>query len=188
MTPEVQVAIVAGAVTALGWLVVHTLQVRAARVGHARESLLAHTERQLEELYGPLAFLIYEGRQTFNDLLKSLGRTYVFVEGKPLPENELKTWLFWADHDFLPRNARIKALLTAKTHLIDGEVMPESFVAFLNHCNSWHINHLRWEEERVEYSWHSAVAWPDDFERDVIDSFTRLKRRHDGLLRALGRE
>lgn len=188
MDPKIQAAIIAGAVVAVGWLVAHILQIRAARVAHARQSLLAHTERQLEELYGPLTFLVYEGRQTFTDLLRSLGRQYVFHKDNPLTEEELATWLFWADNDFMPRNSRIKELLTYKTHLIDGDAMPNSFVTLLDHCNSWHINHLRWKTEQVEYTWHSDVNWPHEFEKDVIDTFERLKRRHSQLVKVLGSE
>jgi hypothetical protein len=52
--------------------------------------------------------LLYEGRRTFLDLLQSLGRNYVFSDDQPLPPAELKTWLFFAESEFLPRDDQIK--------------------------------------------------------------------------------
>jgi hypothetical protein len=188
MNTAVFVAVLAGSVTALGWLANYLLSARADRRGREAEALLRHTERQLEELYGPLAFLVIEGRQTFRDLLASLGRNYVFRPGGTLPDNELKTWLFWVDNDLLPRNEQIKRILMDKTHLIDRDEMPASYVAFLDHHNSWKINHLRWQKEQVPYSFRSSVNWPKEFEDDVIDTFGRLKARHATILgNTLGR-
>lgn len=182
MDTSVVVALIAGAVSAVGWMVNHILTERRDRIRQRTEASLKHVERQLEELYGPMAFLLYEARRTYQDLLDTLKRDYVFIKGKPLPEQELKTWLFWAEKSFLPRNEQIKELLTSKTHLIEGTRFPDSYVAFLDHQNSWSIQHKRWKEEGIEYSWHSKINWPVDFEREVIETFEFLKAKHTALL------
>jgi hypothetical protein len=182
MNPTVTAALVAATAAALGWLVSYVLTVIAARRSLRQTAALKHIERQLEELYGPIAFLILEGRQTFRELLASLGRSYVFIEGVSLPPDELKTWLFWVENDFLPRNERLKTLLSTKTHLLDSPDIPRSYLAFLDHHNSWHINQLRWQKEGVEYSWQSKINWPESFEEDVLDAFRMLKARHTDLL------
>src|SRR5918992_4081292 len=110
MGTPVIVALLAGSVTALGWLVNHWLSGRREEQRRRTEAQLKFVERQIEELYGPLAFLIYEGRRNFLDLLDTLGRRTVFVGNRPLPQDELQTWLFWAEAEFLPRNDRIKGL------------------------------------------------------------------------------
>jgi len=180
---KIQTAIIAGSVTAIGWLVTHVLAVWREDLKHSREAYLLHTEKQLEELYGPLAFQVYEGRRTFKDLLSTLGRSAVFLSsGESLSEDDLKTWQFWAENDFRPRNKTIKQLLLNKPHLIEGNSMPKSYVEFLDHCNSWEINHLRWELEGVEYSWHSNINWPDKFEEDVINVFSQLQKRRASLI------
>ncbi|MGH9439302.1 MAG: hypothetical protein ACRD22_15755 [Terriglobia bacterium] len=178
MNPTVTAAIVAAAVAALGWFISHLLALRVGTRTLKQTAALKHIERQLEELYGPLAFLILEGRQTFRELLASLGRNHVFVMDKPLPEDELKTWLFWVENDFLPRNERVKTLFSSKAHLVEGATIPESFLKFLDHHNSLQINHLRWQKEQIRYSWHSKVNWPKSFEEDVLASFRDLKVRH----------
>jgi len=181
----IAVALITGSITAIGWLSTHTLTARRERARARAEATLHHVERQLEELYGPLVFLIYEGRRTFEDLLQTLGRTYVFRESESLPPNELKTWIFWAENALLPRNDRIKQLLMAKTHLIEGGVFPPSYVAFLDHHNSWVVNHERWKKEQVPYSWHSRINWPETFESEVIGTFQYLKAKHARLLTQL---
>jgi len=178
----ITVALIGAAVTALGWLMSHVLAQRREQTKAQKQAALDHVERQLEELYGPLTFALYEGRRTFKDLLDHLGRRFVFEGDRPLPKEELETWLFWAEKDFLPRNERIQQLLMSKTHLIDGAVFPKSYVQFLDHHSSWAINHLRWKEQGVAYAWRSKINWPFEFENDVIETFERLKKRHAALL------
>jgi hypothetical protein len=179
---SVVVALIAAAVTAAGWLVNHILADRRAGERQQTEACLQYVERQLEQLYGPLVSLIYERRRTFIDLCDTLGRNQVFVEGQPLTEDELEAWLFWSEESFLPTNERIKQLLMSKTHLIEGEGFPQSYVALLDHCNSWNIRHKRWKEQGVEYSWHSKINWPLAFQQEVIETFQRLKARYTALL------
>jgi len=185
MAIQLQIAVIAGVITAAGWLVTHTLQQARDRQKERRESLLRFTERQLEELYGPVAFLVIEGRRTFEDLLDGLGRRYIFAAGQSLPPVELRTWLFWVENDFMPRNQKIKELLAAKTHLIEGPTIPASFLRALDHYNSWAINHLRWQKEQIPYSFHSKINWPPEFGEEVLATFNALKRRHTALIHQL---
>jgi len=182
MSTALAVALLAATVTALGWLANYVLTTKADRRRREASALLEHVERQLAELYGPLAFLVIEGQQTFRDLLASLGRRFVFPPSGELGEDELQTWLFWAENDLLPRNAEIKRILMTHAHLIDGGEMPATYVQFLDHHNSWQINHLRWQKQGVPYPWHSKVNWPDTFTRDVLDTFRRLKATHAALV------
>jgi hypothetical protein len=182
MEPSIGVAIIAGSVTAVGWLINHILTDRREREKRQTEASLKYVEKQLEELYGPLAFLLYEGRRTFEDLLDTLGRNYVFTHDNSISKEDLKIWLFWAEHSFLPKNEKIKELLISKTHLIEGSRFPESYVTFLDHHYSWSIQHQRWKEEDVAYSWHSKINWPVEFEQEVIQTFERLKAKHSALL------
>jgi len=183
MDTSVLLALLAASVTLLGWLINYILTGRDERRRKQLEESLARMESQLQELYGPLAFAIQEGQRTHQDLLKALGRDHVFVEGKELTEDELKTWLFWVENDLFPRNERIKTLLLDKTHLIDDEQVPQSYLDFLEHYNSWKINHLRWQKEQVKYPWRSNLAFPDQFAAQVLATFEALKSRH---ARALG--
>jgi hypothetical protein len=181
MNVAVVIAVIAGLVSAVGWLVNYVLSSNADLKRQRLISRLAHLEAQLEQLYGPLAFFIIEGRASANDLISTFGRA-PFLAGEELSEQELSRWLFWVDNDFLPRNAAIQALLSSKSHLIAGESIPDSYVEFLDHYNSWRVTHLRWKQEGFEYSWHSKVIWPEAFGNDVMDTFQDIKKEHARLI------
>ena len=180
MSTAIVVAVIAGAVSAVGWVVNYVLATRTEKRRVRLQARLSHVERQLERLYGPLAFLIYEGRPAFDDLLRTLGRGVVF--DRRLSATELELWLFWVDNEFMPRNAAIQTLLSSQTHLMVGTKMPESYMVFLDHYNSWRISHLRWQKEKVPYEWHSRINWPQGFEDEVISTSQDLKREHARLI------
>src|SRR5690349_13759555 len=119
MSVSILVAIISGLVTAIGWLVSHILLKRREVESRRLDASLRFVELQLEELYGPLAFLVWDSSKAFKDFLENLGRLNVFHEDDPLPEQELKLWLLWVDNYLFPKNERIKDLLTTKTHLIE---------------------------------------------------------------------
>ncbi len=176
------IAILGAVVTAFGWLVTHILSASAENRRQRLISQMEFTKQQLEELYGPLAFLILEGLQSFHDCNAALG----WKEGEQwrevLSEQEHQTMSFWVEYEFFPRNKKILELLSSKTHLIEGEEVPESFLIFLDHYNSWYIKHLRWQKQGVEYGWHSKIPWPIHFNEDVLSTFKRLKKRHAELI------
>ncbi len=181
MDTALTVAILGAVVTAIGWLVVHILSTSAERHRQRLVAQIEFTKQQLEELYGPLAFLILQDKQSWRDLLETLGRNYVFLNDY-IEEDELKTWLFWVENDFFPRHQKIVDLLASKTHLIEGERVPESFLAFLNHQHSWKIYHERWQKQGFAYSWHSKVNYPTEFDKEVLTTFEHLKKRHSRLI------
>jgi hypothetical protein len=182
---------IATAFAAIGWIVNHILSEYRDRRNQQLAASLKYTERQLEELYGPLAFLVWEGRRTFQDLKETLAELrgkkpedmkYIF----PLShENELNLWLFWVENDFFPRNEKIQQLLMTKTHLIEGARMPNSYLEFLDHHNSWKMDHLRWKKDKIEYSLTSKINWSEQFEKDIIVIFERLKTQHTKFLKAI---
>jgi hypothetical protein len=182
MDVTLTVAILGAVVTALGWLITHILSISAERRRQRLIAQLEYTKQQLEELYGPIAFLILEGQQTFRDLFAAQGWEVPLPLDKELSKQESQIWFFWVEHDFFPRNKKIQELLSSKTHLIEGERVPESFLTFLDHYNSWYINHLRWQEQGIEYGWHSKIGWPNSFDDDILSTFRKLKKRHAILI------
>lgn len=182
MDKAVAIALLGASISVIGWIANYILSTAAERRRQRLTAQLDFAKQQLSQLYGPLAFQVMEGRRTFQDLLAAFNRTYVFKGDVPLPPDELKTWLFWIEKDFFPRNEIIKELIATNTHLIEGETVPESWLAFLDHYNSWSVNHKRWREAGIEYSWRSRTNWPNEFENEVISAFQMIKRRHSKLL------
>jgi hypothetical protein len=182
LAPAIIAAIVAAVVSAVGWLVNYRLSAKSQREQQRLTDQLRHVERQLEHLYGPLVFLIQEGRASFEDLLQTLGRNSVFIRSRPLTDDEAKLWLFWVDNDLMPRNAAVQSLLSTQSHLIVGDHIPHSYIRFIDHYNSWRVNHSRWKQEGIPYSWHSKVNWPREFEAEIVETFVRLKRQQARLI------
>ncbi|MFE3057132.1 hypothetical protein [Nocardia sp. NPDC059239] len=182
MNVTVLVAVIAATVTGIGWFVTHVLALRAETEKQRLASHLSIVETQLAELYGPLAFLVLEGKSSLGDLESNLGRRAIFRDDDPWSADELATWLYWVDNDFMPRNLKIQTLLSSHTHLIVGETMPPSYLGFMEHYNSWRTVHQRWKDEGIEYCWHSRTDWPRDFDKDVADTFDALKKEHSRLV------
>ena len=183
------VAIIGAIITGIGWLVQSALdrrrqqqQIQAEDQRRRDSARLSQVTAQLQELYGPLVCLMYEGREGWSDLLRTLGRSYVDLSGKEPNDPEVETWVFWAEHLFLPRNERIMELLTTKMHLVEGPARPESYVSFIEHHQSWTIRHSRWRETGAPYNWHSSISWPVTFELEILETFATLKLRQEGLI------
>jgi hypothetical protein len=174
--------LIAATVSIIGWIVNYLLTGKAERQRQRLSASLEHIEKQLEELYGPLAFWVMDGKDSYADLLGVLGRDEVFIDDKELTPGELKAWLFWIENDIFPRHERIQTLLSTKTHLIEGDKVPQSYLDFLKYFNSWRMSHLRWKKEGKKYSWQSRLDPSEDFAEDVISTFEKLKVRHSQLL------
>lgn len=115
------------AVSAVGWIVNYVLlqDRRENEVAWLQDCPISET---IGVALGPLTFLMLEGRRSFKDLLDKLGRNHVFVHNCDLPKDELDLWLFWVDHDLMPRNITVKNLLSAHTHLVVGDQLPNSYI------------------------------------------------------------
>src|SRR6188472_757909 len=104
MDTTILLALFAALVSTIGWVTNYILSGRDERRKKQLDASLGYLESQLQELYGPLAFLVQESRRTRVDLHQALGREEVFPPGGTLEGNDLKTWLFWIENDIFPRN------------------------------------------------------------------------------------
>jgi hypothetical protein len=179
---SVLVALIAAAVAMLGWVVAHYLEKRRSWAAERLSSQIAYRERQLSELYGPLAFLLIQGHQAFADVLEMVDHKLELTRSAP-DDPHVQLWLFYVDTVFMPRNQAIEELLAKGSHLIEGESsVPPSVLRFLKHHGSWRAEHQRWKQEGVPYAWRSRIVWPSEFEDEFLDAFERLKIEHARLL------
>jgi hypothetical protein len=180
MNTALIVAILGAVITALGWLITNILSTSTERRHQRLIAQVEFTKQQLEELYGPLAFLVLEGEQSERDLRELIGND--IFKNEEIEEDALKTWLFWVENDFFPRHQKIVDLLSSKTHLIEGESISKSFLAFLSHSHSWKIIHERWQKLGIEYAWYSKVRYPLEFNKEILSTFEYLKKHHSILI------
>lgn len=179
MNTALLVAILGAIVTAIGWLITYILSSSMERRQQRLIAQVEFTKQQLEELYGPLAFLVWEGEQSNRELEAIVGKDF-----KEFSKNEDKrnTWLFWVENDIFPRHQKIVDLLSRKTYLIEGESLPESFLEFMTHSHSWKISHERWQKQSIVYPLHSEQRYPLEFNKEVLSTFEYLKKHHSILI------
>lgn len=153
------------------------------RPGTPAASELERVGRQLEEFYGPLFYLVEESRLAIEDVMDHLKRDYVFPTDGPLPEDELRFWLFRAENDLMPRNEEMVALIQAKRALAEGETLPRILDALVEHQKSWRELHRRWKEQGVKYGWRSSTPFPRNLGTVLEREVARLKARRAELLK-----
>src|SRR4051812_35545971 len=103
----------------------------------------ARIDRQLAELYRPLAALVEESRLSVQDFLKKEGRTQILPSDREPTDLELKRWIEKAETDLMPRNDRMCALIRTYPDLVEGE-RPSGWQALLEHQDGWKAAHEKW--------------------------------------------
>lgn len=199
--------LVTGVLLAAAWVGTHVWETVVQAQRQKNEWELAYVSRQISELYGPLYFLVAEGREAWQNFQYEFHRDFrrstpfiqesetVFTDDsgarvtfpvlKPLTRDEQAMWDYWKDHEFMPRNRKIQELLKAHPDLIVGQEVPPSYGSFLAHYQAWEIDEQRRRDTGVPYSGMSRMNWPYDFEIGIINSYKALKARQMKLVRSL---
>ena len=145
------------------------------------QAQIARIERQLSELYRPLAALLEESRLSVQDFLKKEGRQQTLPSDRPPTEAELRRWLEKAEGDLMPRNERMCVLIRSKRDLVEGGALPANWQALLDHWDGWKAQHEKWKKEGVEYPFHAPSPFPRLLEKEVRASIAALEARRDAL-------
>lgn len=164
--------IVVGIISTISWVGVQFWEMVVQSKRQSNEWELNYVTKQISELYGPLYFIIIEGRQAWDSFVyefsREFGRNSPFIvkenivfesDGKretysvfyPLTDKENKMWSYWKEHEFMPRNRKIQELLKTHSDLIIGDEAPKSYSNFLRHFQSWEINEQRLKETGAPY-------------------------------------
>ena len=208
MDATITIAVLGASISVMGWIVNYILSTSAERNRQKLLTQIEFTKQQLEELYGPLVFLVMEGRYSFSEALKTIASMPIFdVETLPkehvvqtkrkgtkieisgnvsdskisLGEDD-EVWAYWIENEFIPRNEKIKTLIANKTHLIEGEEMPKSWLEFIEHYNSWKVNFDRWKKGLAKFPLYSRTGWPQDLDDNILSTFKLLKKRQAYLM------
>jgi len=164
-------------------LILLTLTLAACSSGPSapQQADAAKIDRQLTELYRPLAALVEESRLSVQDFMKKEGRQQVLPSDRPPTDDELKRWIAKFEGDLMPRNERMCALIRSKRDLVDGPELPASWQALLEHQDGWRAAHEKWTKEGVAYPFHAPTPFPRSLERELKASIAALEARRDAL-------
>jgi hypothetical protein len=148
----------------------HELSLRSAHTQITRQSEIQYRERQLAELYGPVYALLKQIRPL--DDLWSTGK---------LPKTEQA-----AIQHIRRANDRIVEILLTKSHLIEGDAIPQSFNRFLTHVAIWHAYLDTPGADWASWNILHEAHYDPTFEASVYASTESLKRQLDELYKQYG--
>ena len=175
-----QTALIAAAVTILGWYVTYAYARRRDDQTRRIEIRLKYQQRQIEELYGPLLSLI---EQIFNvwQVRQSILNSN---DGHSSAEQQDRIREFIYNEYFSPLHHEIATILRTKLYLLEGGQMPSTFALYLEHATREACQHRLRNELHIETS--GGTPWPQGFYEDVKITLQRLLEEHQGGLDKLG--
>jgi hypothetical protein len=163
----------------IGYLATYLNNLRLSQLAER----LDRVNRQLGEFYGPMFAMTHASDiawRAFRSVYRP-GQTY-FGEGKPLTDEELKTWRLWMSTVFMPVNLRVYEIILSKSDLLIEPQMPECLLMFCAHVAAYQAVLKKWENK--DFSEHtSLVNYPAGVLLDYArESFQKLKTEQEELL------
>jgi hypothetical protein len=173
-----QPALIAAAVTVLGWYVTYAYARRREDQTRRIELRLKYRQRQIEELYGPLLSLI---EQIFNvwEVRQSILASTDSLDGA---SRDRVNEFIWKEY-FLPLHHEIRHLLRTKLYLLEEDLMPETFSRYLQHSTQEECQHRIRNELQIKT--YGGMPWPKGFYEDVKQTFEKLMADYQGRMRRM---
>jgi hypothetical protein len=149
----------------------HDLQIEAKKRELTLRSQIEFKERQLSEFYGPIYSRLKRGRALVR----------FWRDGK-LKEIERQFWELARK-----TNNEIEDIILTKSHLIDGDEIPKSFIQFLTHVPIWHA-FMETAHGAVPFAPEEfpEAYYTEEFERDIYSTTESLKKDLHTLYRDFG--
>jgi len=158
----------------------------ATQYFHRRRDQLALINRQLSDLYGPLASL----RAAVHIAWKEFRRQHTGSMETPMTGREIVdvlddhlVWHQWVTLVFMPGNRRAyETILNHGDLFIEGGEVPDPVALFMLHVSGWDIGLANYERTGDKYSLESVISYPNEFDDYVLNSYAQLKSRQETLL------
>jgi hypothetical protein len=180
MSSSIIVALIAAAVSILGWSVVHLFTKR--REDHARkaQAALRRLERQIEEFYGPL-----EGLLTYADTVYRLEQTRKQLRPSEQGAKDEDVIQFFIESYYIPLNRQITELMHSKVHLMVEEKVPESYKEFMAQAATLECFHNLWRKTNLHSFFMPSPAqdWANELRAEVAQRLFELRTKHAELIR-----
>jgi hypothetical protein len=137
-----------------------------------REAARRYIERQMEELYGPLAGLLQQSKDIYE----------ILVERRKVYGKDFSVEDYFTEHYFVPLNHEIFDLLMKKGYLIDSLEPPLSFQEFGKHNTTISVLYSLAKDTGKDSHEVKNVGFPKEFDKDVKNSLNHLRRRYQNYL------
>jgi hypothetical protein len=151
--------------------------------GPSPTAQVATIDRQLDELYRPLAAMVEESRLSYVAFKKREGRQESLPTDRTLTDEEMKRWIDHIEKEIFPRNEKMCALIRSKRDLVVGGELPKSWQALLEHQDGWREDHDQWRKKGVAYPFHARTGFPRTLEREVKATIAELEERKAALFK-----
>jgi hypothetical protein len=139
---------------------------------------LKHLQRQIEELYSPLAGLIQYG-EVVNQV------EFAKAPKDSTSHDAAEIRRYFAEKYYLPLNSQMSDLIRTKIYLLDCDHMPESFQQFLMHSAQFECLHRLWQDKGIRSEDISGIPYPTTFKQDVRHSLDQLRASYNNQIRLL---
>jgi hypothetical protein len=183
--PTIFVALLGAVVTAVGWAVTSILSTIHDARTRRRVARLEYFKSRLEELYGPLTGIIRQSTVVYQVAMQVLPTKGRDIDQSRFQGKDIEVWRFFQERYFFPLNAEAVNLLKSKTHLIGREI-PASFEEFLRHATQFECLFQLWRSTGFDSSGKvKGIAWPKDFEDDVVSRLNDIQAQYAETLELL---
>ncbi|MEW6494571.1 MAG: hypothetical protein AB1589_18940 [Cyanobacteriota bacterium] len=136
------------------------LGLNTSRHGLASKSQIDFKERQLAEFYGPI-YALLKRIQPIDDM---------WNQGKVGSVDKLIVEII------RDSNNRIVDIILAKSHLIDGDGISESYTRFLTHVAVWHAFWDTPDRDWSDYAQLRDAQYDSEFEKEIFQTTEKLKQ------------
>lgn len=182
---ELVISFLAVILIIFGWIIPykHSKQLEKNRNNYEREKEKRRLkkefiDKQISQLYGPLAAIIREADISFKLITFQLGRKHIFENGrelKDLPENEQKIWIHYVDKYKLPAQAKMIEIIRNNIELMYNSEIPECVYTFLDYCIGWELLANQQKNGIANYyAYHYSYNYPKEFDYYICDTLNFL--------------
>lgn len=143
--------------------------------------------KQISELYGPIAELIRESNLRIELLCFQLGRKHIFPEEMQtfdeLPENEQKLWAHFVDTYKIPCQMKIVDILRKNYHLIYNSEIPPCYDTFVKYAIGWELlDNQKRNGVFNYYKYCFSYNYPHEFDHYIFSTLKTLQNRKQDLM------
>ena len=149
---------------------------------------------KLQYLYGPLFALTTASDQAIGSLRRRLGREYIVdPKIKSYPKKDILLYRLWMVEILMPLNLKMEEIIVSNTHLIEGPNLPQPFLLFLAHIETYKAVIKQWDTDTVSEETEleelmanntALIPYPQEYPKLVRNTFKELKKTQSEMIGA----